>query len=342
MSLVLVTGASGFVGSHVIVQLLSAGHTVRGTVRSLSREADVREMVRAGGIERDDGLSLVEADLSRDEGWADALAGCDFAIHVASPIPVGQPKSPDELILPARDGTLRVLRAARDAGVRRVVLTSSCGAVYYGHPAQDAPFDETCWTNLDGHMSTYVRSKAIAERAAWDFIAAEGGALELSVINPSGIFGPALGPDYSSSLELIARLLRGMPGCPMLYFAVVDVRDVAELHVRAMTHPGARGERFIASSGVVLSMLDIARILKSRLGPAAAKVPSRALPDWLVRVAARFDSSMRPLLPLLGQVRQPTSAKAQRLFGWAPRPPDAAVVATAESLIALGVVPGHS
>ena len=267
------------------------------------------------------------------------MDGCDYVIHVASPIPAAAPRTEDELIVPARDGVLRVLRAARDAGVKRVVLTSSCGAVYYGHPPQTAPFDETSWTRLDGEMSAYVRSKAIAERAAWDFMAAEGGALELSAINPTGIFGPILGKDASSSIELVTRLLKGMPGCPRLYFGVVDVRDVAELHLRAMTHPAAKGERFIASSGDIMSLLSIARVLRQRLGDAARKTPTRELPNWLVRFAARFDRTLRPLVPLLDSTRRATSAKAQRLLGWQPRPPEDAIVATAESLIAFGVVP---
>ena len=238
----------------------------------------------------DERLSFFAADLERDDGWAEAVAGCDYVMHVASPMPPRAPKTEDELIVPARDGVLRVLRAARDAKVKRVVLTSTCGAIYYGHPPQTAPFDETSWTNIDGgEMSAYVKSKAIAERAAWDFMAAEGGALELSVVNPPGIFGPVLGPDFSSSIELVKRLMNGMPGCPQLYFGVVDVRDVADLHLRAMTNPAAKGERFIAVSGEAMSMLDIATVLKARLGEAAKKVPTRQLPNWLVRLAARFD-----------------------------------------------------
>ena len=338
MSRVLVTGGSGFVGGHVILQLLDAGHVVRTTVRSLTREPGVRAMLGDAGAAAGQRLAFFAADLERDEGWAEAVAGCDYVIHVASPIPAKAPKSEDELIVPARDGVLRVLRAARDANVRRVVLTSSCGAVYYGHPPQTAPFDETSWTNVRGEMSAYVRSKAIAERAAWDFMAAEGGALELSVINPAGIFGPVLGADFSSSIDLVTRLMKGMPGCPRLYFGVVDVRDVADLHVRAMTDPAAKGERFIAVSGAVMSMLDIATILKARLGDAAKKVPTRQLPNWLVRFVALFDPTMRTLVPLLDNKRYATSAKAERVLGWKPRSREDAIVATAESLMKFGIV----
>src|SRR5262245_26431335 len=249
MAKVLVTGGSGFVGSHAILQLLAAGHEVRTTVRSLAKEAAVRAMLRDAGADAGARLAFAAAELERDAGWGDAVAGCEYVLHVASPIGGPAPKHEDEQIAPARDGALRVLRAARDAGVRRVVLTSSCGAVYYGHPLRKEPFDETSWTNVNGGaMSAYVKSKAIAERAAWDWLAAEGGALELSVICPTGIFGPALAKDAASSTELIARLLNGMPGAPQIYFAVVDVRDVADLHLRAMTHPAAKGERFIATS----------------------------------------------------------------------------------------------
>lgn len=338
MNTVLVTGGSGFVGSHVILQLLNEGHAVRTTVRSLNREDSVRAMLKDAGVESGQRLAFCAADLEHDDGWAEAVAGCDYVIHVASPMPAAAPKNEDELIVPARDGVLRVLGAARDANVKRVVLTSSCGAIYYGHPPQTAPFDETSWTNIGGEMSAYVRSKAIAERAAWDFMKDEDGALELSVVNPAGIFGPVLGPDFSSSIELVTRLMNGAPGCPRLYFGVVDVRDVADLHLRAMTHPAAKGERFIAVSGGIMSMLDIATVLKAGLGDAAKKVPTRQLPNWLVRFLAIFTPTLRPLVPLLDNTRHATSAKAQRVLGWKPRSREDTIVATAESLMKFGIV----
>jgi nucleoside-diphosphate-sugar epimerase len=338
--LVLVTGGSGFVGSHVIIQLLNAGYQVRTTVRSLKREGEVREMLRVGGVEAGDRLSFAAADLTSDAGWAEAVAGCAYVHHVASPFPPSIPQHEDEVIIPARDGALRVLKAARDAGVKRVVLTSSYAAIGYGQPEQKAPFDETNWTDPNGDdVRAYVKSKTLAERAAWDFIAREGGALELSVVNPVAVLGPALAPDYSTSIMLIQRLMDGaMPGCPRLYFGIVDVRDVADMHMRCMTNPAAKGERFLALAGEFLSIAQIARILKRNLGPAAKRVPTLELPDFLIRMAARNDPAVQQILPELGKRKDGTNAKAKRLLDWAPRSNEEAVVATAESLIRLGLL----
>ena len=277
LSTILVTGGSGFIGSHCLLQLLAAGHQVRTTVRSLKREGDVRAMLKEGDAAPADRLSFFEANLESDAGWPPAVDGCEYVLHVASPFPPAIPRNEDELIRPAREGTLRVLRAARDAGVKRVVLTSSFAAIGYGQEPRDTPFNETNWTDPSGaDVQPYTKSKTLAERAAWDFIAREGGQLELSVINPVGVFGPILGPDYSTSILLVQRLMDGaMPGCPKLYFGLVDVRDVADLHVRAMTHPGARGERFLAVAGDFVSIAEIARMLKSRMGAAARRVPTR-------------------------------------------------------------------
>jgi nucleoside-diphosphate-sugar epimerase len=233
-----------------------------------------------------------------------------------------------------------VLRASRDAGIKRVVLTSSFAAIGYGHAQRREPFAETDWTDPVGSdVSAYVKSKALAERAAWDFMATEGASLELSVVNPVGVFGPVLGPDYSTSILLVQRLMDGaLPGAPRLYFGVVDVRDVADLHLRAMTHPAAKGERFLAVAGDFMSMADIAKVLKSRMGALAKRVPTRQLPDWLVRIGSLRDPAVKLILPELGKVKNATSEKAKRVLSWAPRTREEAIVATAQSLVRLGLV----
>ncbi|TIS22842.1 MAG: aldehyde reductase [Mesorhizobium sp.] len=296
--LVLVAGGSGFLGAHCVLALLQAGYRVRTTVRSAKREADVLAMLRVGGAEPGDALSFAYADLTTDAGWPEAVAGCQYVLHVASPFPPGVPKHEDDLIVPAREGALRVLRAARDAGVKRVVLTSSFAAIGYGQtPIPDSPFTEENWTNLAAKVSAYVKSKTQAERAAWDFIGSQGGALELAVVNPVGIFGPVLGPDHSTSTDFIKRLLDGeMPGLPRMVFGVVDVRDVADLHLRAMTSAAAKGERFLAISGdfnVCAIARRSARRHRRKLGPA--------------RIAQKVEVT-RPGGYLPGATVQPSSA----------------------------------
>jgi nucleoside-diphosphate-sugar epimerase len=339
MSLVLVTGGSGFIGGHCILQLLAQGHHVRTTVRSLAREPEVRALVKRAGAEGDDRVTFAGADLERDAGWPEAAAGCDFVLHVASPFPQTVPKNEDDLIVPAREGALRVLKAARAAGVKRVVLTSSFAAIGYGHKEQSTPFDETSWTDLSGGgVSAYAKSKTLAERTAWDFVAKEGD-LELAVVNPVGVFGPVFGPDLSTSVAGVKRLMDGgAPGLPRVGFGVVDVRDVADLHLRAMTAAPAMGQRFLAVAGDFMSLREMALTLKGRMGEASRRVPTRELPDWLVRLAALVDPSLRQVIGELGKTKNATSEKARRLLGWAPHSREDALVATAESLIRLGLL----
>jgi nucleoside-diphosphate-sugar epimerase len=340
MSTVLVTGGSGFIGSHCILQLLAAGHEVRTTVRSLKREAEVREMLKIGGAEPGDRLTFAIADLVKDAGWPEAVTGCEYVLHVASPFPQNLPKFEEELVKPAVQGTLRVLRTARDARVGRVVLTSSFAAIGYGQKPRDKPFDETDWTDPDGEdVRPYIKSKTLAERAAWNFMAEEGGNLELAVVNPVAVLGPVLGRDYSTSIMIVQRLMAGgMPGVPRLSFGIVDVRDVADLHIRAMTDPAARGERFLAVAGDFVSMLEIAKVLKARMGESAKKVPARELPDWMVRAGAVIDPAVKQILPELGKKKNGTNEKARRVLGWKPRSNEEAIVATAESLVHLGLL----
>jgi nucleoside-diphosphate-sugar epimerase len=338
MSKVLVTGASGFVGSHCILKLLAEGHEVRGTLRSLKREPELRKLLKTHGADAGARLSFAAADLEQDAGWPEAVAGCEYVLHVASPFPVGAPKHEDELIVPARDGALRALRAARDAGVKRVVLTSSFAAIGYGHGERATPFDESCWTNLEApDVSAYQKSKTLAERAAWDFVSSEGRGLELAVVNPVGIFGPVLSSDFAASIELLKKVMEGaMPALPQIYFGVVDVRDVADLHLLAMESPQAKGERFLASAGDCLSLRDVALVLKAHLGARGARVPTRELPHWMVRLAAKLKPELRDVVPGLGVVRHLDNEKARRLLGWAPRSSEEAIRATADSLETLG------
>ncbi|MBB4682869.1 NAD-dependent epimerase/dehydratase family protein [Amycolatopsis jiangsuensis] len=327
-ALVLVTGGTGYLGGHTVTRLLAEGHRVRTTVRDLGRAAEVRAAV--GAASRN--LEVVAADLGADEGWAEATEGVDYVLHVASPFPPSSPESDDEVIRPARDGTVRVLAAAREAGVRRVVLTSSFAAVGYS-AAPRAEYTEADWTDLADPNSAYVRSKVVAERAAWGQVRAAGGP-ELAVINPAGIFGPVLGGRPSSSVALVQAMLDGaMPRVPPLSFGVADVRDVASLHLLAMTHPRAAGERFLAAGRAAISFLDLARIVAESVGG-----PPRAieeLTDEQVRAAAVTDPAMREAATRLGRVPVIRTDKARRLLGWTSRPIEETVADTARSLLAL-------
>ncbi|PTQ98171.1 dihydroflavonol-4-reductase [Mucilaginibacter yixingensis] len=338
--LVLVTGGAGFIAAHCIIQLLNAGYNVRATLRNLNRIAEVKAMLKEGGaVADDDRLTFIQADLSADTNWAEAVSGCTYVLHVASPTPIKDYKHEDEMIIPAREGVLRVLRAAREAGVKRVVLTSAIGAVVYGHPNQKEPFDETTWTNVDSNAPAYQKSKTLAERAAWEFIEKEGNGLELAAVNPVGVMGPVLGADYSHSIHVIKNLLTGkMAGCPKINSGFVDVRDVADLHLRAMINPAASSQRFIATAGESIWMVDVARILKENLGEAAAKVNAKELPSMLLRVVALKDPTVKAIIPLLGRVMNVTSAKAIKTLGWSPRSTAESILATAESLIRLNLL----
>lgn len=336
--LVLVTGGTGFIAQHCIIALLNAGYRVRTTVRSLSREAEVRANLRAGGADPGERLSLAVAALGSDDGWAEAAAGCTYAFHGASPTPSGDQASEEEWVRPAVDGNLRVLRAARGAGMKRVVLTSAFGAIGAGHKPMKRAFVETDWSDVSGNIAPYQKSKTLAERASWDFIAREGGGLELASVNPTMVLGPALGPDYSHSIRTIKQMLDGQAGQPRIRTCVVDVRDVADLHVRAMVDPAANGERFLATTGASMWLAEIAGVLKARMGAAASRVSTRQLPDALIRLMALTNPAARGLGPLLGADLDASGDKARRLLGWAPRSREDAIVASAESLVRLGLV----
>jgi dihydroflavonol-4-reductase len=337
-TLVLVTGGTGFIAQHCMLALLNSGYRLRTTVRSLEREAEVRQQLRNGGVEAGKRLSFVAADLGADQGWADAVAGCRFVLHGASPTPSGDQVREQDWVQPAVDGNLRVLRAARDAGVRRVVLTSAFGAVGMGHGRRERTFNESDWSNLNGNIAPYQKSKTLAERAAWSFIEAEGGGMELAAINPTAVLGPALGADYSHSIRLIKNMLDGQPGCPRINSCFVDVRDVADLHLLAMVHPAASGQRFLATSGDSAWLVDVARLLRQRLGHAADKVSTRVIPDWFIRLGALRNPAMKSIRSMLGVNMNASNEKARRLLGWTPRTRDEAILACAESLIKLGLL----
>ena len=346
---VLVTGGSGYIGSWCVIGLLQRGYTVRTTVRNLAREAAVRAAIGTM-VDPQDRLSFHAADLTSDAGWNEAAAGCDYLLHVASPISISPPKDPDELIVPARGGTMRAVGAALRAGVKRVVLTSSVAAASPRASAlrasvpggiRESATDESVWTDLDDPaVNAYARSKTLAERAAWDLIESTAGATPaattLATVNPSVVLGPVLGSDFSDSVQVVQRLLSGkLPGLPRLGFSFVDVRDVADLHIRAMTAPEAAGQRFLAT-GDFAWMTEVAALLKTNLGDAARKVPTRRIPDVVLRLAALFDKTVAGVTPRLGEKRSYISAKAQNLLGWRPRPLEETVLDCARSLIASG------
>ena len=333
---VLVTGGSGFLGGWCLVELLRRGYRARATVRDLAREQEVRASI-GSQVEVGDDLTVLEADLNEDRGWAEATEGCEYVLHVASPFPPVQPKDPDELIAPARDGTLRVLRASVAAGVKRIVVTSSVAAVRNAGAAdsrQDRELTEADWTDPDNpHLTPYTRSKTIAELAAWEYMRGQGAEDRLVTVQPGAIIGPVLGRDRSYSLQAVERMLSGrMPGLPALGFSFIDVRDVAALEVEAMTAPQAAGQRLIAA-GQFLWLSQVAAILREQLGPAAAKVPRRRVPSVVVRVLARFDPELRSVAGDLGRKTTYSLDNARRRVGWAPRPVEESIVDCARSLL---------
>ncbi len=338
-SRILVTGGTGYIAGVLIRQLLAAGWQVNTTVRDLAREPALRQLLAAAEGEACERLRCFAADLMVDAGWAEAAAGCSHVAHLASPLPVGVPRDANELIVPARDGALRALQAARSAGVQRFVMTSSVAAISYGHGPGEHHFTESDWTRLETPgIPAYVQSKTIAERAARDWVAREGGGLEFCTVNPSVVLGPVASADYSASVVLVRSLLQGkVPALPNIGVGVVDVRDVADLHWRALTAPDMADERFIACGGF-LWLREIAAVLRAELGEQASRVPTLQMPDWAVRLLAKVSPAVRAAASELGTARHQDATHAREKLGWVPRPPREAIVATARDLIALGVV----
>lgn len=329
---VLVTGATGFVAGWCIVALLQRGYTVRTTLRNPSKETAIRAAI-ASQTDAGDRLTFFAADLTGDEGWEKAMTGCDYVLHIASPLGTGAEKGRDSLTAPARDGTLRVLRAATKAGVKRVVMTSATATAR--PPLSSGRIsDETVWADPDDpQFDAYRVSKILAERAAWDFMKTVQGTTELTTVLPGAVFGPVLTAENRGSVQIIERLVRGRPAAiPRLGFWIVDVRDLADLHVRAMIAPEAAGQRFIAA-GDFLWMAEIAATLRTKLGSRAARVPARRLPNFVVRLLLPFMPHLRTLAPLLGREFPLTSEKARRVLGFSPRPATVTVVDCAENLI---------
>jgi nucleoside-diphosphate-sugar epimerase len=335
---VLVTGGSGFIGGWCVIALLQQGWTVRTTVRDLAKAPTVRANL-SKVVDPGERLSFFAADLMSDDGWDAAAEGCDYVLHVASPLGIAEPKDPNVLITPAREGAKRAVGAAIKAGAKRVVMTSSVAATSLGVGAPDGVADETVWTDLKNvRESAYAQSKVLAEKAAWDLIAEKGGSTTMSTVHPALVVGPVLSDDYSGSVQVIERLLSGrVPGLPRFGFNFVDVRDVAELHLLAMTAPQAAGQRFIAA-GQFAWMADVADLLRAKMGAQGAKVPTMRVPDFVLRVAAIFDKELTAVIPGLGKRHDFSSEKAQRMLGWTHRSLEDAVLDCARSLIAEGIV----
>lgn len=312
---VLVTGGTGFLGIHTVLQLLQQGYEVKTTLRSLAKKDTILKALQEGGITDFSHLSFIEADLTSDNNWDEAVKGCDYVLHVASPFPGQDPKDENELIIPARDGALRVLKASRDAGVKRVVLTSSFAAVGYSKNIADHIFTEEDWTDVNTELPAYIKSKTVAEKSAWEFIEKEGNGLELTVINPVGIFGPVIGEITSASLDIaVSGILNGtMNQTPPFTMGVVDVRDVADIHIKAMFHPNAAGERFIATADDVMSFYDVAELFKKERPQYASNIQN------LEPIGKEFYKEM-------------SNKKAKTILNWTPRSREEALLASADSL----------
>jgi len=336
---ILVTGASSFVGIHTILQLLEQGYTVRGTIRSLSKETEVREVVTKYG-QANDRLEFKAADLEQDSGWEEAMNGIDYVLHIASPFPLLEPENEDDLIIPAVQGTLRVLRAAHKAGVKRVVQVSSVAAISSGYKDKTRTFTEEDWSIIENEIGAYAKSKTLAERAAWDFINGPENShhMELVAINPPLILGPVPNKNFRTSVEVIRTYMLGqVPGVGRIKMGLVDVRDVAAAIILAMTTPEAAGQRFLCSGGMAW-LKEIAGVLHAEFSPRGYKIPTLEFPSWAVRFLGLFDKKIARVTEELDRDTEQSSEKAKRILKWSPRPLKEAIIAMGNSLIEHGFV----
>jgi len=333
---VLLTGGTGFVGTHIILQLLQGGYKVKTTLRSLKSKDKVIDTLKANGIKTFDNLEFVKADLSKDDNWEEAMKHCEYVLSVASPVFFTIPKDENEMMRPAVDGIIRILKAAKNANVKRVVMTSNFGAVGFSNKNSNIVTTEEDWTDLNEKgLSAYEKSKLLAERAAWDFIKKEGGNLEFATINPVAILGPSLSNHISGSFGLLKHLLDGsMKAIPNIPLNIVDVRDVADLHIRAMTNPNANGQRFIASSDGQISLPEIGELVKNSNPNMAKKVPAKTLPNWIIYFAALFNNQAKEAALLLRMNRNVSNSKAKKILGWKPiANKEEAILASLKSMI---------
>ena len=337
---VLVTGGTGFVALQIILRLLQKGYNVKTTLRSLKSKNKVNDTLKANGIKSFDNLSFIETELTKDDNWAEAMKGCKYVLSVASPVFFEIQKDEAGAMRPAIDGILRILKFARKAAVKRVVMTSSFGAIGFSHTDKNTETTEADWTdpNLKG-LSAYEKSKGLSERAAWDFIKHEDGKLEFVTINPVAILGPSLNAHISGSFDILKHLLDGsMKAVPQIPLNIVDVRDVADLHIRAMTDPAAKGQRFIASADGQISMPEIAKLLKNKMPEVSAKVSLKTVPNWVLNFAALFNSQAKTGSMFLKVNRNVSNAKAKKVLGWTPiATNDQAILASLASMVKYGI-----
>ena len=337
---ILVTGASGFVALHTIIQLLQQGYTVRATLRSLSREAEVRETI-SKYVQANDRLEILPADLEQESGWNEAMQNVEYVLHIASPFPLFEPKHEDELIVPAVQGTQRVLRAAHQAGIKRVVQVSSNAAISAGHSGENKTFTEADWSDVEKNIGAYSKSKTLAERAAWDFIngAENLNKMELAVINPPLILGPVPNKNVRTSIELVRTMMLGqVPGVGRIKMGMVDVRDVASAIILAMNTPEAAGNRFLVAADKSMWLKDIADLLYDKYAARGYKINRIQFPSFLVRFIALFDKKISRVTESLDWDYELSNEKAKRILKWTPRSAEESILSMANSLIEQGFV----